>query len=350
MNLFANPEIIARKFERVQNGFEGDVNSELIKLKMPIHFGGMSDPFSTNKSTAISIKILEILSELQYPIVLSTKQTNVFENSNVQDILNKNKNLIIQISISSLDKKFLRKIEPNAPTPQHRLNAIKGLSSLGIPIIARIQPFFPWRTSEVQKELIPALGENGVNHSIVEFIKLPVEESLFPAADFSNEIGFDIKKYFLTNNAVNMSREWIFLTQHKWELLQPIIQAIRDNQMTYGAGDYGVNHLGDTDCCCGLDKFKGFDGYFKSFTSIIKKKNSDELFFSDVMKIDYPKKSLKMYLNSNCRIDGFNTIINLLRVKWNSPGSVNAPDTFLGISYSGKRDEFNDCIYLKGSI
>lgn len=348
-DLLARSEKLIRKIERAQISPDGDINSELIHRKLPIHFGGMSDPFSTKTTTSISMRVLEKLKEFDYPVVLSTKQTRYLETTSFQEIARDYKNLIIQISISSINEKFTKRIEPCAPTPFERLKTIHNLSRLGIPIIARIQPFFPWLADEVGEELIPALAQSGVNHAVVEFLKLPVEESLFLNNEFSNAINLDIRKYYKENQAIVMSREWLFPTEKKWEILQPIINSIHKSGMTYGAGDYGLNHLGDTQCCCGIDKFEGFENYFRSFSSFFAKKKC-EYKFTELISNDLPTKSIKMYLNSRCRMPGENTIYNVLRRKWNSPKTVNAPDSFLGMKFTGEKDDYGDCIYVKSEV
>ncbi|NMC61230.1 MAG: hypothetical protein GYA51_17885 [Candidatus Methanofastidiosa archaeon] len=350
LDLFANPEKIIRKIKKSISSSGKDINSQLINSRMPIHFGGMSDPFSSNKSRKISLKLLDYLVQEKYPVVMSTKQTNIFGDKYFQDLIHKKSNLVIQVSISSLNSKFLKEIEPNAPLPNERISAISELNKIGVPVIARIQPLFPWQISEVTNELIPALAETGVNHVVVEFLKLPVESLSFPYNFFNNVIGFDIKKYFAENNAQLMSREWLFPTRRKWDLLQPVIQSIRKYGMTYGAADYGLNHLGDTECCCGIDKYANFDGYFKSFTSTIRNSRDSYVHFPVHMKEKYLEKSIKMYINSQCRIEGENNIYNILKSKWNRPKSINAPDSFLGITYSGEKDNWGNCVYIKEEI
>lgn len=43
-----------------------------------------------------------------------------------------------------------------------------------------------------------------------------------------------------------------------------LIAQIHKYGITYGAGDYGLNHLGDTDCCCDPDQIKGFSNWIRN--------------------------------------------------------------------------------------
>ena len=61
-----------------------------------------------------------------------------------------------------------------------------------------------------------------------------------------------------------------------------------------------------------------------------------------------PTKSIRMLMNSNCRLDTGDSVLCYLRTKWNSPGTTNAPDSFLGVSWTGEYDVEGDCVYRKG--
>jgi len=241
-----------------------------------------------------------------------------------------------------------KKIEPNAPSPKERIKCIQALSKEGIFTIARLQPlFFPW-INNISDELIPMLGSAGCKHIVVEYLKLPVERSLSLFDDMFNSIRWDGYKFYKKNNAQLIGREWILPNDFKWENLQPIINSIHRSDMTYGSGDYGLNHLGDTNCCCGIDGLNGFSNWFKgNFANVIKQSSTNRITFEEVEKHWFPKKSIKMIINSNCRLRENNDTLAYLREKWNKPGRVNAPDTYLGISWHGDYDENGHCIYFK---
>jgi hypothetical protein len=146
-------------------------------------------------------------------------------------------------------------------------------------------------------------------------------------------------------------REWVLEPRYKWELLQPIIKSIHDNNMTFGAGDYGLNHLSDTDCCCGVDVVNGFSNWFKpNFPNMIRKSKTSTLDIRILEEYWYPDKSIRMYMNSHCRGKGASTVYDYLRLKWNRPGTENAPDSFLGVSFRGDYDDSENCVYFKESL
>lgn len=323
------------------------LNEEILRNKVPVHFGGMSDPFSNELTTKISKSILQLLSKHNYPVVISTKNTNFLMQQDTIDILKNIKNLIIQISFTTSNDKFSKLIEPNAPLPSDRLNCIKTLTDEGIYVMARLQPIIPIFIDNIIEELIPSFGSSGVKHVILEFLKIPVEKNISLFKDMYNVLNWNAYDYYKKNNAILVGREWILPNYYMWETLEPIIDSIHKNNMTFGAGDYGLNHLSDTNCCCGIDKHNGFSNWYKgNFPYLIKTAKESYISFDSFNKIWLPSNSIKRYINSKCRLQNKNQIRDYLKNKWNHPGTCNAPDTFLGVSWSGEYDNEGNCIYI----
>lgn len=345
---YANPISLRRKLESLTHPHSTNITKEFLIQEIPIHFGGMSDPFADVHCTNISLELLDILNEFNYPIVISTKNTSFLLHDDVLKILCSMKKVIIQISISTIFDRFSSYIEPNSPLPSNRLKTISEITKMGIPVFARIQPFFAWRINEICNEMIPALSACGVSHIIVEFLKLPIEKSGDPIKLISETCNFDIENFYRIHEAKIMSREWLLPARIKWELLQPVINTIHKYRLTYGSADYGLNHLGDTDCCCGVDKIRGFSNYYKgNFSFFLRKSVNNSLFWAEFEKINLPSSSIKRYIMSHSRIEGNNNLFEILKNKWNHPGTANSPDSFLGVIFDGNFDHDGNCIYFK---
>jgi hypothetical protein len=162
------------------------------------------------------------------------------------------------------------------------------------------------------------------------------------------KIKWDAYSYYKKYGMALVGREWLLPPQYKWDNLQPIIDSIHRYAMTYGAGDYGLNHLGDTACCCGIDEIPGFNHWLKgNFSNIIRKSKGKHIRFDEVLKTWHPKKSIRRILNSNCRSGKESqSMIAYLKDKWNNPGTTNAPDAFLGVDWNGEYDDDGNCLYL----
>lgn len=330
-----------------------DVTGEMLTRKVPIHFGGLSDPFSNGVTSALSKKLLELFNKYEYPIIISTKNTGELLKEDTFSLLRKIKYLAVQISITTSERKLSTKLEPNVPPPDVRVKCIEMLSKEGIHCICRLQPLLFPEINRVTCDLIPMLSEAKCKHVIIEYLKLPVERNISLFNTMLRNIGWDAYEFYKNNGARLVGREWLLPSNFKWQNLRPIIDNIHRWGMTYGAGDYGLHHLGDTHCCCGTSKLDGFSNWFQgNFGNIIRNSQSNFVKFAEVEKHWFPQKSVRMVLNSNCRLNARNgsRLLDYLKIKWNTPGSANAPDAFLGVVWDGDHDKEGNCMYLKEKI
>lgn len=129
-------------FEKENNNSPEHPLSSILKRKIPIRIGSMSDPFlSLEKKYLITFELLKLLNFYNYPYVLLTRSHLVSEDLYLDLI--KPENATIQISIPSINESFIRLIEPGSPTAIERLAAIKKLRAKNIWVTARLNPLFP---------------------------------------------------------------------------------------------------------------------------------------------------------------------------------------------------------------
>ena len=343
--LRADPRQVARQVERAP--LETSVVGEMLHRQVPVHFGGMSDPFASKMTTEISLEILRVLSRESYPVVISTKNPTALLNPNVIEVL-ENLPVAIQVSFSTLNEATARDLEVGAPRPKERLRALTELSKRGFYTIVRLQPLFPSILPEAVGEMVPAFKEVGVKHVTVEFIKLPVERHARKALEGVTNALIRKDMAFIEEHHIRIGREWLLPTRWRWENLQPLIEALHKYGLLYGAADYGLYHLGDTDECCGISKIPGFSNWYKgNFSYAIRQAPAGPIQFRDVLKFWMPRSSIRQYLNSKSRTQHAFAVSQYLQLKWNRPSTANAPDEYLGVVTKGERDEDGNLIYYK---
>jgi DNA repair photolyase len=90
------------------------------------------------------------------------------------DIFSHLKNVSVGLTITSLDDEVSRFLEGNAPVASSRINVLKELHSVQIPIYAFVGPLLPYFTAQVDKieELFRELKNAGVVKAYVEHINL----------------------------------------------------------------------------------------------------------------------------------------------------------------------------------
>lgn len=65
--------------KKPRNAYEKEL-VEFIKRKIPIHWGGIAEPFSMfEKEHGTGLKILKLLKKYQYPFIVSTKNSRIIE-------------------------------------------------------------------------------------------------------------------------------------------------------------------------------------------------------------------------------------------------------------------------------
>ncbi|RLG89350.1 MAG: radical SAM protein [Thermoprotei archaeon] len=128
-----------------------------------ISISNSSDPYTPPESKLeITREILKILLKSGLKIQLITKSDLILRDL---DILSKGiGRVVVAITITTLNKRLAKLIEPYAPPPLHRLKAIKLLSKKGIPVIARIDPIIPYINSDSDsiEELVAEVAKAGV--------------------------------------------------------------------------------------------------------------------------------------------------------------------------------------------
>ncbi len=323
------------------------VVNEWIKQKMPIHFGGMSDPFSTPRSVLITSKLIKILNQAKYPVVISTKKPNeilklLCLNDNIAS-----SNIIIQVSFSVFDSRLAMILEPNAPLPSERIEAINLLTKMGYKVVARIQPYIPQYSGDVINDLLPRLFSARVEHIVLEHLKIPVERSSRELLSHTfDQLNFSIDKYFKYGYIKN-GRDFELPQAVKLDKIYEIKSKCLENGVTFGAGDYGFYHMSTTSCCCGIDKF-GYNNWFKGNYSNIIKTCKDYISVNELEKYEYPKSSIAMYVNSQSRLSNqVNTFKSLLIHKWNMPGTTNSIDSYFGIEVCNEKDSQGNSVYKR---
>lgn len=239
-----------------------DINIEWLRHRVPIHWGGMSDPFQPcEEYYKISKNWMEMINWHQYPVAISTKGTTILTSPDYLKLLKEGK-YAVQITLIGDDEELLGRLEPGAPSASERMLAISKLSEAGIWTAVRIQPVIPGTSLEKNlPDFIYKLSKLGVKHVLAEGYKVPTRSEewmkevwqLFPEALL--EYQAYCKDYF--------GFEKLLPSWRKWQYIKPIIQACHENGMTFGAADNDLRDLGDTICCCGLDNIPSFEGFWR---------------------------------------------------------------------------------------
>ena len=135
-----------------------------LKRKGVVSLGGMVDPYQpAEKKYRITEQILQVLKEHNCPFAIGTKSDLVLRDLNLISEASKKVHCSVSLSISTLDENLARLLEPNAPSPKRRLEALRKLSDEGITAGIWLAPIIPYLTDNDQNmaRVIEAAVENG---------------------------------------------------------------------------------------------------------------------------------------------------------------------------------------------
>jgi len=165
--LFAKPnaaELLAREIGR--RGYLCD----------PIALGTNTDPYQPiEREWKVTRSILEVLAEHEHPFTIVTKSALVERDIDVIAPMAARRMARVYLSITTLDRELARKMEPRAAAPQRRLQALKTLSSAGIPVGVMVAPVIPQLNDRDLEAILGAAAANGATSAGWVLVRLPRE-------------------------------------------------------------------------------------------------------------------------------------------------------------------------------
>ncbi len=141
-----------------------------------IALGANTDAYQPIERTyRITRQILEVLSEFNHPVGIVTKSALVLRDMDILTSMAKRGLVKVAISLTTLDGKLARAMEPRASTPPKRLEALRILSAAGIPTVVMIGPVIPAVNDMEIEAILKAAAAAGVKEAGYTMLRLPLE-------------------------------------------------------------------------------------------------------------------------------------------------------------------------------
>ncbi len=141
-----------------------------------IAMGTNTDPYQPiERRYRITREILEVLSRASHPVGIVTKSALVTRDIDILASMAERGLCRVALSVTSLDRRLARAMEPRAATPGKRLDAIRQLAAAGIPTAVMVAPVIPaLNDSELERILETAAGLGARDAGYV-LLRLPLE-------------------------------------------------------------------------------------------------------------------------------------------------------------------------------
>lgn len=252
---------------------------ELLRHRVPIHCGGMSDPFQKREfELGLTKELIKISKEYNYPIVFSTKVASLPRE--YYDLLDP-KIHAFQVSIMGWTPEYIRKWECATSTAQERCDFVRLLrQDFGLWCSVRIQPIInKWEAVALMLALRDVPSYYSLEHLHVIADSWAGQEALLQHCKGS--------KSFVQNGG---------LTEFRTDVKQANIKFLTGIANHYGvkvgAADNDLHYMSQSRCCCGTDTIGGeFDNYLKFNSCYLStgESNVNDLFI--------PKSNVRRHMN-----------------------------------------------------
>ena len=110
----------------------------------PIAFGANTDPYQPiERQYRITRSLIETLSRARHPLTIVTKSNLILRDLDLLAPMARDGLVKVFVSVTTLDRALARQMEPRAPTPEKRLEAIEALNDAGVPAGVMAAPIIP---------------------------------------------------------------------------------------------------------------------------------------------------------------------------------------------------------------
>jgi DNA repair photolyase len=141
-----------------------------------IAIGTNTDPYQPiERRYEIMRRILEVLERAGHPVGIVTKSNLVVRDIDILTRLAQRNLVKVAVSVTTLDAKLARVMEPRAPTPVRRLDALRQLSAAGIPTSVMVAPVIPVINDAEIERILDAAAAAGVTGAGYVLLRLPLE-------------------------------------------------------------------------------------------------------------------------------------------------------------------------------
>lgn len=140
-----------------------------------INIGSATDCYQPiERELRLTRALIEVLGDARHPFSLITKSGGVERDLDLLAPLAAQKLAAVYVTITTLDAKLARILEPRAAAPHRRLRAIRALAEAGVPVGVSVAPQIPFINEDLE-QVLAAAREAGATRAFYTVIRLPWE-------------------------------------------------------------------------------------------------------------------------------------------------------------------------------
>jgi len=141
-----------------------------------IAIGTNTDPYQPiEREHKIMRRILEVLDGCGHPVGIVTKSALVLRDLDILTRMAQRDLVKVALSVTTLDVRLARVMEPRAATPPRRLQALRQLTAAGVPTSVMVAPVISALNDAEIERILDAAAAVGVREAGYVLLRLPLE-------------------------------------------------------------------------------------------------------------------------------------------------------------------------------
>src|SRR5881394_3347322 len=141
-----------------------------------IAIGTNTDPYQPiERQYQVMRGLLEVLERAGHPVGIVTKSALVLRDIDILSRMARRNLVKVALSVTSLDPKLARIMEPRAATPARRLETVRRLSEVGVPTSVMVAPVIPAINDMEIERILDAAAAAGAKKAGYVLLRLPLE-------------------------------------------------------------------------------------------------------------------------------------------------------------------------------
>jgi len=138
--------------------------------------GSNTDPYQpVERTLKLTRSVLEVLDRFNHPVSIVTKSALVLRDVDILASMAQRNLVRVHISITTLDARLARVMEPRAAAPARRLHTIAELTRAGVPAAVLAAPMIPALNDSEMEKILEASAKAGARHAGYVLLRLPLE-------------------------------------------------------------------------------------------------------------------------------------------------------------------------------
>ncbi len=141
-----------------------------------IALGTNTDPYQPiERQRRITRSILEVLERTGHPVGIVTKSVLVVRDLDILSRMAERGLAKVALSVTTLDRRLARAMEPRAAAPEKRLDAVRRLAEAGVPTGVMVAPIVPGLNDWEIERILEAADAAGATRAGYVTLRLPLE-------------------------------------------------------------------------------------------------------------------------------------------------------------------------------